>query len=151
MEVTYEWLYENRVVVCRYKGDSDGDFVAASQALLVEQITAFSHDVHIVLDLSGLTRWETNVRRVRNMMSGKAAPNTASVVILSSSPVLRFIMDVALQLVVSHLPIHFAADIEAALTYIRNHDPSLNDLPMHPAAIPHDTPSSRRDESAAAF
>lgn len=131
----FEWLHPERILFCRFAGDPGGGGIAQAQQELIEHLNDSPHTVHVIVDLSGITHVETNIRTIRASLSNDVAENTGWVVILSSNRVVRFTLEIIMQMVIKGVRLHFAPDVAAALTFLREQDSSLlavqpNDRPV---------------------
>lgn len=127
MESYYEWLQPDRVLLCRYRGDMRGSAMADAQNELGERYTD-NHVgmIHLVFDFSGITHFETDLRRVRDALYRGKRDNIAWVVAITPNPVIRFVFSVAVHLAIQGANLRFEPNVAAGMAFLAKQDPSVS-------------------------
>lgn len=133
MPVSNEWQVQGRIVLMRFREELTAAEVIAANEELQHWIGGEGiAPVHVIADLSDVTRLPANIRELMGKMRVDHPEKSGWTVVISSSPMARFIATVTAQ--VLHQKVRAASSQAEAWRYLWRIDPTLP--PAHNPAPP---------------
>jgi hypothetical protein len=92
MAYEVSWYMPKRVIITRMSGDVDLQEVRESHMVITQLGEEVSHRVHVIMDMSGVTTFPTSLMRLSRVLGTVDDRRFGWVLIVSSDPVLRFLL-----------------------------------------------------------
>ena len=127
MPYNLSWLNEKRVVLETLSGVIDMDEATKAANTTAEFIQQGQAPVHLIVDVSGMEKFPTNVRSVRSISGYLNDPNLGWMVIVGANHLVNFISTIVSQVV--NFQLSRAETVEKAVAFLEKQDATLTRAP----------------------
>ncbi|NDJ62856.1 MAG: STAS/SEC14 domain-containing protein [Chloroflexi bacterium] len=127
MPYTADWYLPSRVMLQRYSGTLAPDEITELGQLAAHYIGAGTAPVHILIDITDLERYPTNIKQIVNAVRHDSDTEKIGWVIYINSPnaVVKFMASVATQVLFQNVRLRLFETLDEALAFLLDRDVTL--------------------------
>ncbi|MDX2161852.1 MAG: hypothetical protein SF162_11050 [bacterium] len=128
LNITVEWLKQDRVIYQRFVGRVTLEGMRQVQPLFAAMLDHGTAPVHAVIDLREVTDYPRNLRRLSEVMMMRNSPHLGFVLVMTSNVLLRFVTTVLTQTFARRMNVHWLDDEDSVIAFLRKHDDTLQHI-----------------------
>lgn len=126
MPFEISWQHENRVILGRYYGVMSLDDLVNWDTSVAQYLNTGTPPIHLILDVSEVTKFPTNVLQLRNHLNNLSHPSKGWTLLVGSSSLINSLTTIVTQL--AHSKFRPFKTTSAALDFLAKEDITLNSL-----------------------
>jgi hypothetical protein len=124
MPYEIRWYEDKRIIFEQLYGDLDMSAVIEAANATEQHIKQGNAPVHLVIDVSGMKSFPTNMTKINSVSGYLKDPNLGWVVLVGGNPLTNFVTQVVSQVV--RFRVGQRPTLEQAIEFLRKQDATLN-------------------------